>query len=157
MNPHIKVVKGDVTDDFLFAAHQEKIIAVDIETDGLDYNGNIGAVSLYAPNSNRVKIVHSLDVVPENLLYILSAPSITKVFHNAMFDMRFLYKSYNAEFSNVACTRIALKILDPQKAYSHKLGDAIERFLGVHIEKDQALSNWFQEELTPDQIRYAAN
>jgi len=73
-----------------------------------------------------------------------------------MFDVRFMSYNWNVLAKNIACTKIASKLLDPAKQKNHSLKSLLNRYLGVPIEKTQRFSNWNSESLTEAQIIYAA-
>jgi len=78
------------------------------------------------------------------------------VFHHAMFDLRFMSYGWKVSSKNVACTKIAAKLLDFQNINKHGLRDLLGAHLNVFIEKKEQLSNWFSESLSQDQLSYAA-
>jgi ribonuclease D len=80
---------------------------------------------------------------------------VVKVFHHAMFDLRFMVSHWSARPANVACTKNASKLLDPQES-DHTLKGILNRHLGVHIEKGQRLSDWTAGQLSSAQVAYAA-
>jgi ribonuclease D len=67
--------------------------------------------------------------------------------------------SYGVHPEAVLCTRIAAKLADPKKEKygSHSLKNILEKKLNVIIPKGEALSNWFADELTSEQIAYCIN
>jgi len=79
-----------------------------------------------------------------------------KVFHHAPFDLRFLTGRWGATPRNVACTKVASKLLDKGDV-DHSLKALLLRHLGVRIDKDERLSDWSADTLTESQVRYAAN
>jgi len=133
-------------------------IGVDIETDGLQYRDcKVGAITVYIPHYG-VELIHVRGVAGRllpNFNSVCADMCVTKVLQNAQFDMRFLEYHYAILFKNVACTYLGANLIDPKRVFKHNLVTLLQEFLGVTIAKDQALSNWFAETLTPDQIRYA--
>ena len=145
----------DLSDDMYTHFLGGGTVAWDIETSGLDWSKErIATCQLYRPRGIAA-LVRIHDGVPPNLARLLGTPKVKKVFHHATFDLRFLAFHWGCEIKNVACTKIASKILtiDPQS--SHKLQDLLSLHLGVDIPKGFAKSNWFSSELSTDQLSYA--
>jgi ribonuclease D len=132
-------------------------VAWDIETSGLDPGTDrIGTVQLHAPGLGTV-IVQVGAVVPQRLCRLLADPAVCKVFHHAMFDLRFMVAHWGAQPARIACTKIASKLLSPQLAANcHSLQSLLESYLGVEISKDQRLTDWLAPELTTAQLAYAS-
>lgn len=58
---------------------------------------------------------------------------------------------------NVACTKIASKLLDPSLANDeHSLKALLWRYLAVDISKDEQVSDWLAQDLSDAQLAYAA-
>lgn len=131
-------------------------VAWDIETSGLDpRTDRIGTVQLHAPGVGTA-LVQVGEAVPERLCRLLADSAVCKVFHHAMFDLRFMVAHWDAQPVRIACTKIASKLLKPQLANScHSLQAVLASYLGVEITKDERLSNWLAPELTPAQLAYA--
>jgi DNA polymerase I-like protein with 3'-5' exonuclease and polymerase domains len=77
--------------------------------------------------------------------------------HNAAFELRFLGYRLAIIPTKVFCTMTASKLLLPGREYSHKLGDVLERYLGVKIPKELGSSDWGGMVLTEEQLEYARN
>jgi ribonuclease D len=72
-----------------------------------------------------------------------------------MFDLRFMSAAWDASPANVACTKIAAKLmLLPHREQS--LAPLARRYLGVHLDKGEQVSDWTASELTDSQLKYAA-
>ena len=72
------------------------------------------------------------------------------------------FKNENNTVSNsiqtvnpIYCTKIASKLTRP-KAKKHSLKNLCEDMLGIQIDKEQQCSDWTKDELSPEQIQYAA-
>ena len=150
------VRSGDASTELITEARKTGIVACDIETTGLDWrHDSIQTCQVFVPDI-AIEIVRIESDTPAFLQELLEDQRIKKVFHHAMFDLRFLYANWGTIASNVACTKIAAKILEP-KAKSHSLKPILKKRLGINISKELAKSDWTVETLEPEQIRYAAN
>jgi len=146
----------DIPQQFFDSIQQTKVVAWDIETSGLDWrNDRIGICQLHTPN-RPVAIIRIGDVPPERLRLLLSDSSLRKVFHHAMFDLKFMSYQWEILPQNVVCTKIASKLLDVENKNRHSLQSILKQYLGVVINKDEQVSNWLSVNLTKEQIIYAA-
>ncbi len=153
------VYYGDISDEFAALAGEKKIVAWDIETSGLDWQKDtIGTCQLYVPE--EAGAIVKIDAnSPRNLISLLSDTSIKKVFHHAPFDLRSMSFHWKALPQNIACTKIAAKLLDPENKNKHDLKSLLSRYLNVEIDKNTAVrcSNWSSDNLTEAQLTYAMN
>lgn len=151
----ISISTGDIPANAIKYARSAGLIAWDIETSGLDWNNNeIGTCQIYIPPA-RIYIILVNDTTPRYLKLLLKDKGICKVFHHAMFDLRFMTYKWSVKSNNVCCTKIASKILDPWKE-NHSLKAIIHEHLGVEINKKMQRSDWLIKDLSNDQIMYAA-
>ncbi|GIM95632.1 ribonuclease D [Paractinoplanes toevensis] len=150
------VVQNDVGDEVLESLVAAGVVACDIETTGLDpLADQIGTVQLHAAGVGDVILQIGAER-PDRLCQLMSDRRVRKVFHHAMFDLRFMVAHWGIFPANIACTKIASKLLEPEVENScHSLQSLLRRRLGVTISKDQRLSNWLASDLTTEQIRYA--
>ncbi len=112
-------ILGCDTETSSLSARQGKLFSVQF-SDG-DFN-------VLIPLSERV----SLGKLEE----ILANPQITKVFHNAKFDLEFLRES-GFQTNNVFCTMIAEKILTKGAGQSASLAETLYRYFAVDLDKSQ--------------------
>jgi len=155
--PKLRICADDISEELLYAIECDGSVACDIETSGLNWKTEkIGTCQLFSPSTGAVliRIPHD-NRVPDNLVHLLETNRIRKVFHHAMFDLRFMSYHWNTVPSNVACTKIVSKLLFPQAEYSHSLSVLLKEHLDFQIDKSQQTSNWLSKRLTEKQIRYA--
>jgi ribonuclease D len=131
-------------------------VAWDIETSGLDCLRDRVATCQLANRVGQVLLVQLDGTLPTNLANFLADPMTRKVFHYAVFDASFMARAWNVRPANLACTKVASKLLNPA-AKEHSLKALLSNYLGVTIDKSQRLSDWFAETLTTEQVEYAAN
>lgn len=155
VNEKIMLFEHDLADEYTDSICKARIVAWDIETSGLDWrNDRIGICQLYTPNE-PVAIVKLDDFPPKKLRSLLTDASIRKVFHHAMFDLRFMSHHWKVPPQNIACTKIASKLLDVKNENKHSLQSVLKKYLCVAIDKNERLSNWLSTKLTEEQISYA--
>ena len=152
-NP-VEAVAGDLDDDFLAAAAESRLVAVDIETTGLEWATNRIATCQFAVAGGPCAVVVRPTPRPGRVLRLLSDPTVTKVFHYALFDLRFIVHHWRAEPRAIACTKVASKLLTPGRK-NHSLKPLLLEYLGVEIDKSLQTSDWARPDLTPEQLAYA--
>ncbi|HVE59561.1 MAG TPA: ribonuclease D [Pyrinomonadaceae bacterium] len=113
-----------------------EILGCDTETSSLSARkGKLFSVQ-FSDGDFNVLIPLSERVHLGKLEEILANPQITKVFHNAKFDLEFLRES-GFETSNVFCTMIAEKILTKGAGQSASLAETLYRYFAVDLDKSQ--------------------
>jgi ribonuclease D len=152
----IVISDGDLPDQSLAHAKNAGTVAWDIETSGLDWvRERLATCQLYVQDET-VSIVRISDTLPKNLLSLLSEPSVKKVFHHAMFHLRFMHYHWGTISNNIACTKIASKVLDPANEHDHSLKALVDKYLRVVLDKKAQSSDWLAPNLTDEQLLYAA-
>ena len=91
-----------------------------------------------------------------NLVSLLRNRGITKLFHYGRFDLAVLYNAFGVMAEPVFCTKIASRLT---RTYTdrHGLKDICAELIGVNLSKIQQSSDWGADQLTPEQIEYAAS
>ncbi|HYG91695.1 MAG TPA: ribonuclease H-like domain-containing protein [Azospirillum sp.] len=91
-----------------------------------------------------------------NLRRLLTDPEVTKLFHFARFDVAVIQAYLGVVCQPVYCTKVASKLV---RTFTdkHGLKDLCKDLLGVDLSKQQQSSDWGAEELTPEQMKYAAS
>jgi len=132
-------------------------IACDIETSGLEWSAaRIGTFQLHTPTMQTV-VVQLNGATPSRLRSLIGDHQVRKVFHHAPFDLRFITSHWKVAARNVACTKIASKLLDPSLANEeHSLQALLRRYLSVSISKEEQVSDWLVNDLSDAQVAYAA-
>ena len=145
--------KGDLPKDIDFP----DTIAVDTETMGLNlYRDRLCLVQIGDGNGNAylVQIIEGKE--PKNLKKLMTNPKVLKIFQSARFDLAKMLHDLGIVCAPVYCTKIAHKLARPS-AQSHGLKAICKELLGVELEKEQQQSDWGVEELSEEQMKYAAN
>lgn len=133
------------------------VVAVDTETMGLNhYRDPLCLVQLSGDGKDihLVQLDRATYKAP-NLKALLSDTSVIKIFHFARFDLAALKYYLQIDCAPVYCTRTASKLV---RTYTdrHGLRDICRELLGVDLNKQQQSSYWGAEELTEQQMDYAA-
>jgi ribonuclease D len=153
----IKTYVGDLADEDLQEARRTGVVAWDIETSGLDWKQDkIGTCQILIPNYDLFLVHVTADVPPTNLRSLLVDSNVMKIFHHAMFDLRFMSYQWSAEPRNVTCTKIASRIYDPLE-HDHSLQWTLSKYLHVTIDKRPRISDWLSQRLSDQQLEYAVS
>ena len=156
LHSDVRTYAGDLPHYALGKAREVGLIGWDIETSGLDWKlDKIGTCQVFIPKCDVFVVqVNKLSSAPANLESLLRDVEVRKVLHHAIFDLRFMLHHWAVPIENVACTKIASKILDPS-ARDHTLRSTLRKYLAIHIEKDLGNSDWLRDPLSDEQVQYA--
>lgn len=149
----IELYKGDLPDDLDLG----NVVAIDSETMGLKPRRDklcLVQLSSGDGNAHLVQLDRSTYHAP-NLCKLLTAPNVTKLFHFGRFDIAVFQYYLNVVTAPVYCTKIASKLA---RTYTdrHGLREICRQLLNVDISKQQQSSDWGADNLTPEQLEYAA-
>jgi ribonuclease D len=149
------ILENDISRGIFDQIRNGQLVAWDLETTGLDWKRDrIALCQLYLP-TKEVFLIRVSDKEPPYLRQLLESNEVHKVFHHAAFDLRFMCREWSAVASNVVCTKIASKILDPAER-DHSLQALLNRHLNLRVEKSAVrTSDWFSKQMTIQQIAYA--
>ena len=91
-----------------------------------------------------------------NLKRLLADASVLKLYHFARFDLATMRRYLGVLAGPVYCTRTASKLA---RTYTdkHGLKDLVKELLDIDLSKQQQSSDWGAENLTEQQLAYAAN
>jgi ribonuclease D len=136
-------------------------VAVDTETMGLvPWRDRLCLVQLSAGDGNchLVRIAPDAsghDAPTSNLKALLADDRVLKLFHFARFDIAALKQHFGVTCRPVYCTKTASRLV---RTFTdkHGLKDLCKDLLGIELKKEQQSSDWGAQELTQDQLRYAA-
>lgn len=132
-------------------------VCVDTETTGLNYlEDQLCIIQLFCEDYNII-IQFNKGQEYDNLKEILYSNQVTKIFHNAVFDVSFLMKNLNMDnFGKIVCTKIASKIVNGL-GHNNSLKPLLKEYLNVEINKSEQLSDWTKSVLSASQKEYAIN
>jgi ribonuclease D len=150
----IRLHKGDLPADF----QPGPSLAIDTETLGLNPHRDRLCVVQLSRGDGEADVVQIArgDAPAPVLTRILADPAVTKIFHYARFDVAVLRHRFGVVTSPVYCTKIASRLV---RTYTdrHGLKDISRELLGVDMSKQQQSSDWGADELTKEQLAYAAS
>lgn len=154
----VRVLSHDLSPDLYAQLASSKRVAWDIETDGLDpLTSRIGTCQLYAQETGPCVVTDIAGKSPTFLPRLLSNKSVLKIFHHAPFDLSFMTQAWGVKSNNVACTKIAAKIVNPSApSEEYSLKHLMLRHFGVKLDKEMRFTNWMADSLTDGQLQYAA-
>ncbi|MFD8512890.1 ribonuclease D [Streptomyces antimycoticus] len=132
-------------------------VAWDIETNGLEpTEAMIGTCQLHSPEVGTFVVTGVASRVPSLLARLLADVRVVKVFHHAPFDLSFMAHAWDVEPQNVACTKIAAKILSPgELAEKYSLKYLMARHFGLVLDKRVRFTDWMADSLSQEQLEYA--
>jgi ribonuclease D len=152
-NPKIHLHQGDLPANISLGNE----IAIDTETMGLSVRRDrLCLVQLRGRDGDvhLVKIARGQTAAP-TLKRILEDAGTIKIFHFARYDVAMLAEWLNIHCQPIFCTKIASRLV---RTYGdrHGLKDLVREVCGVDLSKQQQLSDWGADTITPEQMEYAA-
>ena len=146
--------KNDLPDNLVF----KNSVAIDTEAMGLVIKRDRLCLVQICSEDGEVHLVQILKNKQDkakNLKKLLTDESVLKIFHFARFDVSILNYTFGIKVAPVYCTKIASKLA---RTYSEKHGlkNLCKEILGIEISKHEQSSDWGKEQLSVDQLKYAA-
>jgi ribonuclease D len=134
------------------------VIAIDTETMGLNPVRDRLCLAQLSAGDGTVHLVQFRKGAfnAPNLSALLTDPARLKLFHFARFDVAVLQAYLGVVTAPVYCTKIASRLV---RTFTdrHGLKDLCRDLIGVDLSKQQQSSDWGSDQLTPEQLRYAAS
>ncbi|MGC6530561.1 MAG: ribonuclease D [Candidatus Puniceispirillaceae bacterium] len=135
-----------------------KVVAIDTETLGLNLTRDrLCVVQLSSGDGHAHLVQIKSDPAPcPNLMGLIKDETVEKLFHFGRFDIAQLVKLAGEMNGPVFCSKIASKLV---RTYTdrHGLAELCRELLSVELSKQQQSSDWGRDELTQQQIDYAAS
>lgn len=154
-----QVYDRDISPETLTRYLSAESIAVDTETMGLiPQRDRLCLVQLCDGDGfvSAIRIAKGQTEAPQ-LKQLLEAPSITKVFHFARFDVATLRYHLGIEVAPFFCTKIASKLARTYTS-QHGLKALITELEQIELNKTAQSSDWGNaSNLSEEQLSYAAN
>ena len=115
---------------------KESVLGCDTETSGLSPKyGKLYSIQ-FSDGEFNVLVPISEGVSMGEFARLLANPAITKVFHNAKFDLEFLHAAGH-RIENVFDTMIAEKVLTRGANQSASLAETLYRYFAIDLDKSQ--------------------
>lgn len=131
-------------------------IAVDTELHGLNLQRDqICLVQMCDEQGNVCLIKPEPGKAPRNMKALLENSAVLKVFHFALTDVAFFQSSLGIRVTPFNCTKVMSKLIRTY-SQSHGLKDLHLELLGIEMKKEQQQTNWASNELSQEQLQYAA-
>ncbi len=159
MDKEFVIFQNDLSEEMLQTYLQSPLLAVDTETMGLiPRRDRLCLVQMCneAGQITMVKLGRGVKSAP-NLQQLMEAPSVTKIFHYARFDIGVLKYHLGIETKPFFCTKIASKLA---RTYSpkHGLKELVRELEKIDLDKTEQSSDWGNPaDLSEQQLSYAAN
>jgi ribonuclease D len=132
-------------------------VAIDSEAMGLNpHRDALTVVQLSAGDGDAHIVQLRRDYDAPNLKRLLADPGVLKLLHFARFDVAMFMHYLGVETRPIYCTKIASKLA---RTYTdrHGLKDVTRELLGLELSKQQQSSDWGADQLSPEQLNYAAS
>ena len=145
--------KNDLPDELKFS----NCIAIDTETMGLDFRRDRLCLVQISDGDGFAHLVQiKKDTHYPNLSKVLMNDDIKKIFHFARFDLAAIQKHMGIFCKNIYCTKIASKLV---RTYTdrHGLKELCKELVNIDISKQKQSSDWGNEDLSHEQLKYAAS
>ncbi|MGW3404389.1 ribonuclease D [Streptomyces zhihengii] len=151
------VLRHDLSRDAYKKLMKSGRVAWDIETNGLDpHQAKIGTCQIYAPGVGAFVVTQVADSPPPMLARLLADEQVLKVFHHAPFDLSFMASAWDVKPRNIACTKIAVKLLTPSAPAEHfSLKYLMAQHFNMRLDKQFRFTDWMADSLSPKQVEYA--
>jgi ribonuclease D len=134
-----------------------RAVAIDTETLGLNpYRDRLCLVQVSEGDGRAALVQFSGTPEAPELTRLLADETVLKIFHFGRFDLAVLKHNLGVMPRPVYCTKVASKLA---RTFTdrHGLKDLCKELLGIELSKQQQSSYWGADELTPDQLNYAAS
>ena len=145
--------KNDLPKDLKFS----NCIAIDTETMGLDFRRDRLCLVQISDGDDFAHLVQiRQDTHYPNLSKVLMNNEIKKIFHFARFDIAAIQKHMGIFCENIYCTKIASKLI---RTYTdrHGLKELCKELINIDISKQKQSSDWGNDNLSDEQLKYAAS
>ena len=132
-------------------------VAVDTETLGLNpYRDRLCLVQISSGDGTAELVQFGKHPDAPELRRLLADESVLKIFHFGRFDMAVLKHAFGVMPRPIYCTKIASRIA---RTFTdrHGLKDLAKELLGIELSKQQQSSDWGADQLTQEQLNYAAS
>ncbi len=150
---YLYVTTPEVLADVAATIGRARVLGVDTEADSLhSYQERVSLIQISDGALNAVIDPLILtDLQP--LAPVLADPGIVKVFHGADYDVVGLKRDFGFTIAAIFDTCLAAQAAGAPK---YSLGDLLQRYFDVTLEKKYQKAHWSKRPLAPDLLAYAA-
>lgn len=132
-SPHYQLA---TIDDVVKYCENKEILGVDTETEGFDFTCK-KMIMFQIGDDKKQFVIDTRIVSIEPLRNLLENKTITKIFHNAKFDYKFIKRWSNISCEGIYDTFLTERVLNCGKdKYGYGLKDVCKRYLNVDLNKD---------------------
>lgn len=153
-----KNIKQSTIEECVNYCKDKQILGVDTETEGFDFTCK-KMIMFQIGDMDKQFVIDTRTESIEPLKEILESKQITKIFHNAKFDYKFIKRWAGINTKNIYDTYLGEKVLHCGKDnHGYSLKKCCERYLGVHLDKEERnqFINLQARPFTSNQITYGA-
>lgn len=122
-------------EDVVKYCSKKDVLGVDTETEGFDFTCK-KMIMFQIGDADNQFVIDTRYVSIEPLRDILESKKITKIFHNAKFDYKFIKKWADIECEEVYDTFLVERILSCGRHIGYGLKDLCHRYLNVELDKE---------------------
>ncbi len=156
MLPYRLIATQQQLGDLIPVWHQTAVLAMDTEVAHAHQMASrkqtLSLVQLWDGHSDHIWLIDALAVKLEPFVsQIMTSATVTKIFHDAPVDLRFLKCPRRAR--SVICTLVMAQERQQPKCSLKALAADL---LGYEMDKRYQRSNWALRPLSPEQLHYAA-
>jgi ribonuclease D len=134
------------------------VVAIDTETMGLNPHRDRLCLAQLSAGDGDAHLVQFTrgDYDAPRLKALMTDRNRLKLFHYARFDVAVLRHYLGVTVQPVYCTKIAARLV---RTYTDRYGlkDLTKELLGIELSKQQQSSDWGAEQLSDEQLAYAAS
>ena len=135
----------------------KEVLGVDTETEGFDFTCK-KMIMFQIGDADNQFVIDTRHISIEPLRDVLESLTITKIFHNAKFDYKFIKKWANIDCEGIYDTFLTERVISCGRHIGYGLKDLCKRYLNVELNKE--VRNQFiglsGEPFRDDQIVYGA-
>ena len=146
-------------DDCVSYCMDKAVLGVDTETEGFDFTCK-KMIMFQIGDEHTQFVIDTRYISIEPLREVLESHQITKIFHNAKFDYKFIKRWAGIEVNTIYDTYLSERVLHCGKLnWGYSLSKCCERYAGISLDKEER--NKFVglqgQPFTNNQITYGAN
>lgn len=152
-------IQRGTIDDCVSYCMDKAVLGVDTETEGFDFTCK-KMIMFQIGDEHTQFVIDTRHISIEPLREVLESHQITKIFHNAKFDYKFIKRWAGIEVNKIYDTYLSERVLHCGKLnWGYSLSKCCERYAGVRLDKEER--NKFVglqgQPFTIKQITYGAN